>query len=128
MSIPVMGQRVSVSQLKDIVWLRTSPYIKGTATKMKFTDTELQMTEISDYSEETYIFNYPYYMSDVRTYDFDSTMVGKNTKGSFILMLVKGDVHTVRMLGISKDTLVVEFEVRKDFIGGNTIMKFKREE
>lgn len=123
-----MGQRVSVSQLKDIVWIRTSPYIKGIATKMKFTDTELQVMETLDYSGKTYVFNYPYYMSDVRTYDFDSTMVGKNTKGSFVLRLSKGKVHIVRILGISKDTLVVEFEVRKDFIGGNTIMKFKREE
>ena len=127
MCIPIVGQSFSVSQLKDIVWLRTSPNT-GEVFKMKFTDTELQITETFDHNGETWVFKYPYYMSDVRTDDFDSTMVGKDTKGEFILRLSNGKVHIVRILGVSKDSLTVVFELRKGFIGGDTIMKFKREE
>lgn len=67
-------------------------------------------------------------MSDVRTDDFDSTMVGKETKGKFILIQIQGNVHTIKILGVSKDFLTVVFELRKGFIGGDTMMKFKREE
>lgn len=125
--IPAIGQGFSVSQLKDVVWLRTSPNT-GEVFKMKFTDMELQITETFDHNGETWVFKYPYYMSDVRTDDFDSTMVGKDTKGEFILRLSNGKVHIVRILGVSKDSLTVVFELRKGFIGGDTIMKFKREE
>lgn len=125
--IPAIGQGFSVSQLKDVVWLRTSPKTDY-VFKIKFTDTELQTTEINEHTGKTWIFKYPYYMSDVRTDDFDSTMVGKDTKGEFILRLSNGKVHIVRILGVSKDSLTVVFELRKGFIGGDTIMKFKREE
>ena len=127
MCIPAVGQSFSVSQLKDVVWLRTSPNT-GEVFKMKFTDMELQITETFDHNGETWVFKYPYYMSDVRTDDFDSTMVGKETKGKFILIQIQGNVHTIKILGVSKDFLTVVFELRKGFIGGDTMMKFKREE
>ncbi len=125
--IPAIGQGFSVSQLKDVVWLRTSPKTDY-VFKIKFTDTELQTTEINEHTGKTWIFKYPYYMSDVRTDDFDSTMVGKETKGKFILIQIQGNVHTIKILGVSKDFLTVVFELRKGFIGGDTMMKFKREE
>ncbi len=125
--IPAVGQSFSVSQLKDVVWLRTSPKTDY-VFKIKFTDTELQTTEINEHTGKTWIFKYPYYMSDVRTDDFDSTMVGKETKGKFILIQIQGNVHTIKILGVSKDFLTVVFELRKGFIGGDTMMKFKREE
>ncbi len=127
MCIPAVGQSFSVSQLKDVVWLRTSPKTDY-VFKIKFTDTELQTTEINEHTGKTWIFKYPYYMSDVRTDDFDSTMVGKETKGKFILIQIQGNVHTIKILGVSKDFLTVVFELRKGFIGGDTMMKFKREE
>ncbi len=127
MCIPIVGQSFSVSQLKDIVWLRTSPNT-GDVYKIKFTDKDMSTMKTYRLNGETRVWCEPYYMSDTRPSCFDSTLIGKSLEGKFGVVQSQGNIHTFRILGLTKYNLIIEFEVQKGFIGGNTIMKFKREE
>jgi hypothetical protein len=113
----INAQTFTISQLKNVTWI--SHDIDYEEMGLKFSDTEYY--DIVTYYDDnkTYCDKYPYYLSATKPTKFDSSLVGKNTKGKYVVVnLKKIGLWVFELKEVTKKKIVANFRNEKA-IGGD---------
>ena len=104
----IKAQTFSISQLKNVNW--TAEEKEGNINTIKFSCTEYYHTMTFFFSKQTRTVKYPYYLSASKPAKFDSSLVGKNTKGKYVVINAKKDILCVfELKEVTKNKIVALF-------------------
>lgn len=109
----------SVSQLKGCVWDEVAPVISYRKSYISFTDTDCITSSyyVSGIVKGNVITNKnKYYLSSLRPKVFNKSLVGKNTKGKYIVTYLKGKyLRVAEIKSITKDELKIKYNNNEVF-------------
>jgi hypothetical protein len=107
------AQSFTVSQIKDIKWTADRSSYKQLI--IKFTETDYYETVIFHIKGKTTTLTKknPYYLSDYIPDKFEFSLVGKRTKGKYVVVKFKNEFPlTFELLGFKIGKLIVRFNNR----------------
>lgn len=107
------AQTISVNQIKNVMWEEiepSDPYCKGMIyfSNTDFFQSTLYLDGIVNGKVNTN--NHKYYLSPTKPRKFDKSLVGKNTKGKYLVVYVRNkELYVFEIESVTKDKLKIKY-------------------
>ena len=101
------AQTVSLGQLTNTKWKLVSPVSDYCERGMSFTMTTRTTTTKFKKNKKEFQFPLKYYLSSSIPKTFDSSQIGKNRKGSYIIQYVDNSVFWFKIVDISSTKITL---------------------
>ena len=107
LSMTCHAQKVSIAELSGTKWKLVSPVSDYCERGMSFTTTTRTTTAKFKKNKKEFQFPLKYYLSSSIPETFDSSQIGKNRKGSYIIQYVDNSVFWFKIVDISSTKIIL---------------------
>lgn len=107
LSMTCHAQKVSIAELSGTKWKLVSPVSDYCERGMSFTTTTRTTTTKFKKNKKEFQFPLKYYLSSSIPKTFDSSQIGKNRKGSYIIQYVDNSVFWFKIVDISSTKITL---------------------
>ena len=107
LSMACHAQTVSLGQLTNTKWKLVSPVSDYCERGMSFTMTTRTTITKFKKNKKEFLFPLKYYLSSSILKTFDSSQIGKNRKGSYIIQYVDNSVFWFKIVDISSTKITL---------------------
>ena len=107
LSMTCHAQKVSIAELSGTKWKLVSPVSDYCERGMSFTMTTRTTTAKFKKNKKEFQFPLKYYLSSSIPETFDSSQIGKNRKGSYIIQYVDNSVFWFKIVDISSTKITL---------------------
>src|SRR5574344_1413701 len=104
------AQTFMISQIKNTKWRAEGRAGDGKEWIFKFSDKYFYDITTFYFNKKTYIIKNPYYLSSYIPDKFDASLVGKNTKGKYVIYKVTKDLCWFELLGFRIGKLIIKLK------------------
>ena len=101
------AQNIATSELNGTKWKLVSPVSDYCERGMSFTMTTRTTTTKFKKNKKEFLFPLKYYLSSSIPKTFDSSQIGKNRKGSYIIQYVDNSVFWFKIVDISSTKITL---------------------
>lgn len=117
---------VSLSQLKGTKWKELSPADDDEESTWEFTDSRIRQKSYCKKDNYQFDFTSPFYISNTKPTKFDKTLVGKNSKGDYLVTCIgrnleRLDWYTIMACDLKTGDMYLFREREEDEIGGRDV-------
>ena len=107
LSMVCHAQKIATSELNGTKWKLVSPVSDYCERGMSFTTTTRTTTTKFKKNKKEFLFPLKYYLSSSIPKTFDSSQIGKNRKGSYIIQYVDNSVFWFNIVDISSTKITL---------------------
>ena len=107
LSMVCHAQKIATSELNGTKWKEISPTYDYCERGMSFTTTTRTTTAKFKKNKKEFQFALKYYLSSSIPKTFDSSQIGKNRKGSYIIQYVDNSVFWFKIVDISSTKITL---------------------
>ena len=107
LSMGCHAQNIATSELNGTKWKLVSPVSDYCERGMSFTMTTRTTTTKFKKNKKEFLFPLKYYLSSSIPKTFDSSQIGKNRKGSYIIQYVDNSVFWFKIVDISSTKITL---------------------
>ena len=107
LSMVCHAQKIATSELNGTKWKLVSPVSDYCERGMSFTTTTRTTTTKFKKNKKEFLFPLKYYLSSSIPKTFDSSQIGKNRKGSYIIQYVDNSVFWFKIVDISSTKITL---------------------
>ena len=107
LSMVCHAQKIATSELNGTKWKLVSPVSDYCERGMSFTTTTRTTTTKFKKNKKEFLFPLKYYLSSSIPKTFDSSQIGKNRKGSYIIQYVDNSVFWFKIVDISSTKIIL---------------------
>ena len=113
-SVCAQGQTYKISQLAGTKWILCVGDTSRVKRVWDFSDKTLKTSTSFKSINKSNIFTYNYYLSVSPTETFSSGLIGKDTKGEYIVLQKRDGIECMKIENLTDHTLKVVIEASKE--------------
>ena len=113
-SVCAQGQTYKISQLAGTKWILCVGDTSRVKRVWDFSDKTLKTSTLFKSINKSNNFTYNYYLSVSPTETFSSGLIGKDTKGEYIVLQKKDGIECMKIENLTDHTLKVVIEASKE--------------